>query len=73
MQKLTGVGTAWIELGGEAVVRELREGETLLVHPGHVGMCQESVTVGVALVSRVSNVLFGKEGLFFAKLTGPGM
>src|SRR3984885_1942027 len=32
LQKVDGVGTAWLELGGEVVTRDLKPGETLLVH-----------------------------------------
>ena len=36
LQKVGGVGTAWLELSGEVVVKDLAPGETLRVHPGHV-------------------------------------
>ena len=35
MQKVEGPCSAWVELGGEAVVYDLKPGETLRVHPGH--------------------------------------
>jgi uncharacterized protein (AIM24 family) len=38
LQRLTGPCTAWIELGGEVVTYDLAPGETLQVHPGHIGM-----------------------------------
>ena len=34
LQRLAGQGTAWLELSGELVVRDLQPGETLRVHPG---------------------------------------
>jgi uncharacterized protein (AIM24 family) len=34
-----------VELGGEIVEHTLAPGETLLVHPGHVGMFEESVSI----------------------------
>jgi uncharacterized protein (AIM24 family) len=37
LQRVSGQGTAWLELSGELVVRDLQPGETLRVHPGHVG------------------------------------
>jgi len=37
LQKLSGEGTAWLELSGELVARDLDPGENLRVHPGHVG------------------------------------
>ena len=44
LQHIDGAGTAWIELSGEVVTKDLRAGETLRVHPGHVGAFQTSVT-----------------------------
>jgi uncharacterized protein (AIM24 family) len=37
LQKVSGTGSAWLEMGGEIVVRDLAAGEQLKVHPGHVG------------------------------------
>ena len=42
LQKLTGNATAWIELSGEVITYDLKPGETLRVHPGHVGMFEQS-------------------------------
>lgn len=72
MQKLEGPCTAWVELGGEAVVYDLKPGETLQVHPGHVGMIESSVNFDVALLRGFANAVFGGDGLFVARLTGPG-
>ena len=43
MQRITGQGLWWCELQGEVVQRDLQAGETLRVHPGHVGMLDASV------------------------------
>jgi uncharacterized protein (TIGR00266 family) len=72
LQKLTGAGTAWVELGGEIVSYDLTPGETLLVHPGHVGLFQDSVAVDITLVPGIRTLLFGGDGLFLVRLTGPG-
>jgi uncharacterized protein (AIM24 family) len=61
-----------VELGGEVVERTLAPGETLRVHPGHVGMFEESVNFGITTLRGVSNIFFGGDGLFLAELTGPG-
>ena len=37
LQRLSGQGTAWLELSGELIVKDLQPGELLRVHPGHVG------------------------------------
>jgi uncharacterized protein (TIGR00266 family) len=72
LQRLSGQGTAWLELSGEPVVRDLQAGETLRVHPGHVGAFQSSVSFQITTVPGVKNMIFGGDGLFLAALTGPG-
>ena len=72
LQKVAGVGTAWIELSGELVQKTLAPGETLLVHPGHVGAFQASVSFQITTVPGIKNMIFGGDGLFLAALTGPG-
>jgi uncharacterized protein (TIGR00266 family) len=72
LQKLTGPADAWIELDGEVVTYDLAPGESLRVHPGHVGMFEERVGFDITMLKGVRNVLFGGDGLFLAQLTGPG-
>jgi uncharacterized protein (TIGR00266 family) len=72
LQKLSGNARAWVELGGEIVNYTLAPGETLQVHPGHVGMFEASVNFEVSLIPGLKNKLFGGDGLFVANLTGPG-
>jgi len=72
LQKLTGQGMAWLELSGELVTRDLQPGETLRVHPGHVGAFQSGVSFQITMVPGIKNMIFGGDGLFLAALTGPG-
>lgn len=72
LQRLAGPCTAWVELGGEIVCYDLSPGETLQVHPGHIGMFQDSVNFDITLMRGFKNALFGGDGLFVARLTGPG-
>jgi uncharacterized protein (TIGR00266 family) len=72
LQKISGYGTAWLELSGEVVVKDLRPGEMLRVHPGHVGAFQASVSFQIMRVPGIKNLIFGGDGLFLAALTGPG-
>lgn len=72
MQRLAGPCSAFIELGGESVVYDLRPGESLQVHPGHVGMFQETVNFDIVLLRGIKNMFFGGDGLYVARLTGPG-
>ncbi len=72
LQRVSGDGSAWIELDGEVITYELPAGESLLVHPGHVGMFERSVAFELDRIKGVKNIFFGSDGLFLAKLTGPG-
>jgi uncharacterized protein (TIGR00266 family) len=72
LQQIGGAGTAWVELGGEIVSHELAPGEQLLVHPGHVGMFEDRVGFDITTIRGIANALFGGDGLFLCRLTGPG-
>jgi len=72
LQRVSGQGTAWLELSGELVVKDLQPGETLRVHPGHVGAFQSGVSFQITTVPGIKNIIFGGDGLFLAALTGPG-
>ena len=72
LQKMSGSGSAWIELGGEIVSYDLVQGETLRVHPGHVGMFEDNVKFEITRIKGIANMLFGGDGIFLASLTGPG-
>jgi uncharacterized protein (AIM24 family) len=72
LQKIGGEGTAWVELDGEVVTYDLSAGETLRVHPGHVGMFESTVNFDITTLPGIRNMLFGGDGLFLAALTGPG-
>ena len=72
LQKLSGVGTAWLELSGELIQKNLAPGELLRVHPGHVGAFQSTVGFQITTVPGIKNMIFGGDGLFLAELVGPG-
>jgi len=72
LQRVTGPGTVFLDLSGEVVTRQLAAGEKLLVHAGHVGVHEPTVSFDIQMLRGFSNVLFGGEGLFVATLTGPG-
>ena len=72
MQKLEGDGLAFVHAGGTVLKRELQPGQTLLVDTGCVVAYTPSVDFEIQYVGKIKTALFGGEGLFFAKLTGPG-
>ena len=72
MQKLEGDGLAFAHAGGYVVEKELKPGEILKVDTGCVVAYTPNVDFDVEMVRGIKNFMFGGEGLFFAKLTGPG-
>lgn len=72
MQKLDGSGMAFVHAGGTVVRRELQPGQTLMVDTGCVVAFTPNVNFEIQYVGKIKTALFGGEGLFFAKLTGPG-
>jgi len=72
LQRIAGHGTAWIELSGELVEYDLAAGETMMVHPGHLGLFDARVNLEIQAVRGIKNMLFGADTIFLAKLTGPG-
>ena len=72
LQKLTGPGTAFVEISGEVRSYTLQAGQTMKVDPGHIAMYEPSVNYDITTVKGVKNIFFGGEGLFLATLTGPG-
>jgi uncharacterized protein (TIGR00266 family) len=72
LQKVTGPGTAFLEIPGEVRKIELTAGEKIQVDPGHIAVFEPSVDYDISAVKGLKNVLFSGEGLFLATLTGPG-
>lgn len=72
MQKLDGDGLAFVHAGGTVVKRELQPGQTLLVDTGCVVAYTPQVGFEIQYVGKVKTALFGGEGLFLAKMSGPG-
>ena len=72
MQKLEGDGMAFLHAGGYVLERELKHGEILKVDTGCMVGYSPTVDFDIEFVRGVKNWMFGGEGLFFAKLQGPG-
>lgn len=72
LNKIEGPGDVFLEIDGALAERNLAAGETLLVDTGHVGLFESSVQHDVEMMKGFKNMFFGGEGLFLAKLTGPG-
>ena len=72
MQKLDGDGLAFVHAGGTLLKRELQPGETLFIDTGCIVAYTPNVNFEIQYVGKIKTALFGGEGLFFAKVTGPG-
>ena len=72
MQKLSGQGTAFLEIDGSVVEYNLAPGQQIVVNTGNVAMIDASCSIDVQQVKGVKNMLFGGEGLFNTVVTGPG-
>jgi uncharacterized protein (TIGR00266 family) len=72
LQKLEGQGLAFVHAGGTTVKRELQAGQSLLVDTGCVVAYTPAVDFEIQYVGKIKTALFGGEGLFYARMTGPG-
>lgn len=72
MQKLEGDGLAFLHAGGAIVKKELAIGESLRIDTGCLVAFTRDIDYDIEMIQGVRNVLFGGEGLFYARLQGPG-
>lgn len=73
LQRLSGNGLAFIHAGGTIVSRVLQPGEVLHADTGCLVAFHPSVDYDIRFIGGFKNALFGGEGLFLVKLTGPGL
>ncbi len=72
MQRLDGDGWVFVQMGGTVVERELAAGEELHVDTGCLAAYTPSIDFDLVMAGGVKSAIFGGEGLFFARLRGPG-
>jgi uncharacterized protein (AIM24 family) len=72
MQKLEGDGIAFLHVGGTVIEKELQQGEVLKVDTGCIAGFTSQIDYDIEYVGGLRNTFFGGEGIFLAKLTGPG-
>lgn len=72
LQELSGKGIAFLEVDGDAIEMNLAPGEVVKIDTGNLVGFEDTVKYEVEMVKGFGNVLFGGEGLFLTKLTGPG-
>jgi uncharacterized protein (AIM24 family) len=71
LQRISGHGLAFAQIGGDMVGYELEAGQTLLVDPGTIAVFESTVRFSVRIVKGITNIVFN-QGLFLAELRGPG-
>ena len=72
LEKLSGSGMAFLEVDGDVVEKDLQPGEIIKVDTGNIVAFQNGMSYEIETVQGFRNVLFGGEGLFRTRITGPG-
>ena len=73
LQRLEGDGLAFCHAGGTIIERDLAGGEVLFVDTGCLVAFADTVDYDIQFQGGFKNALFGGEGLFLARIEGPGM
>ena len=72
LQRLQGDGLAFVHAGGTLLERDLLAGEVLMVDTGCLAAFAESIDYDIQFAGGFKNALLGGEGIFLARLEGPG-
>ena len=72
MQRISGEGTAFVEIDGYCKEYTLAAGESIIVDTGYLAAMSETCTMDIQTVKGIKNALFGGEGVFNTRITGPG-
>lgn len=72
MQRISGHGTAFVEIDGYCKQYELGPNQTIVVDTGYLAAMSETCTMDIQMIKGAKNIFFGGEGLFNTVITGPG-
>lgn len=72
MQKIEGDGMAFMHAGGTVIEKDLVIGEVLHIDTGCLVGFTRDVGYDIEMIKGVRNMIFGGEGIFYARLQGPG-
>ena len=72
MQKVSGNGLVFIEIDGYCKEYTLAAGESIIVDTGYLAAMSETCSMDIQSIKGIKNALFGGEGLFHTRITGPG-
>ena len=72
MQKLSGYGTAFIEIDGAVMEYDLAAGQSIVLDTGYLAAMDATCTMEIQQVAGIKNKLLGGEGFFNTVVSGPG-
>lgn len=72
MQRLSGEGLVFIEIDGSCTEYDLGPGESIILDTGYLAAMSETCRMDIEGIKGAKNMLFGGEGLFNTRVTGPG-
>ncbi|MCK4614472.1 MAG: TIGR00266 family protein [Thermoplasmata archaeon] len=72
LQRYWGEGTVFIHACGDMVEMNLEAGQAIKVDTGNAVAWEASVSYDIQKAGGIKTMLFGGEGLFLTRLTGPG-
>lgn len=72
MQKFTGNGMLFLEINGSIIEYDLAPNQSMLVDTGYLAAADSTISIDIESVKGIGNALFGGEGLFNTRITGPG-
>ncbi len=72
MQKFQGEGTLLLEIDGSLITYDLAPGQSMMVDTGHLAAMEATCSINIETVKGVGNALFGGEGFFNTRISGPG-
>lgn len=72
MQRITGDGLVFLEIDGYCKEYDLADGQSVIIDTGYLAAMSETCTMDIQTVKGFKNILFGGEGLFLTRVTGPG-
>ena len=62
----------FIEVDGSVIEYDLAAGESMLIDTGYLAAMDVTCSMDIQTTGSVGNALFGGEGIFNTKVTGPG-
>ena len=72
MQRLSGQGTAFLEIDGYVKEYDLQAGQSMIIDTGYLAAMSGSCTMDTTSVKGLKNKFLGGEGFFNTVVTGPG-